>query len=71
MKPKRVYHYTKLETFEQHILPSGSLKFSPAAATNDPVECDCWRSPLPVTDPDPRLLSMIRLHSKKVAATTE
>lgn len=38
-----IYHYTSLETAEQYILPSGTLRLSQYTGTNDPKETRHWQ----------------------------
>jgi hypothetical protein len=38
-----VYHYTRVNTFLDKILPTSSLRLSPYTCTNDPKESKAWR----------------------------
>lgn len=43
--PKDLFHYTKMETALEKILPNKSLKISPIGFTNDPRETKSWSIP--------------------------
>lgn len=40
--PKRIYHYTKLETALEYILPSATIRLGSIGITNDPRESKDW-----------------------------
>jgi hypothetical protein len=44
--PNKLFHYTKRETALEYILPTGRIKLSPFADTNDPVEVKTWGFPI-------------------------